>query len=90
MATCIINNIVIIILVYSLYHRVTYYIQSFNYQFDKIYVKSFIINHHVQLVTYIYYLQFIIKNNLSYLHQPLHYCISFEYVFIVWHHCGEL
>ena len=88
MATCIINKIVIIILVYSLYHRVIYYIQSFNYQFNKIHVKQFSINHHVQLVTYIYYLQFIIKNNL--LHQPLHYSISFEYVLIVWHHCGEL
>ena len=82
MATCIINNIVSITLVYR-YHRVIYYIHSFNYQFDKIYVKSFIIDHLVQLVTYIYYLQFIIKNNLSYLHQPLHFCISFEYVFIV-------
>ena len=83
MAICIINNTGIIIFAYSLYYRVIYYIQSFNYQ-------QFSINHLAQLVTYICYLQIIIKNNLLYLHQPLHHCISFEYVFIVWHHCGEL
>ena len=74
----------------GLYHRVIYYIQSFNYQFNKIHVKQLSINNPVQLVNYIHYLQFIIKNNLLYPHQPLHYSISFEYVIIVWHHCGEL
>ena len=89
MATCIINNIVIITFIYK-YYKDIYYILPFNHQFNKIFVKSFIINYLAQLVIYIYSLQSIIKNNLFYLHQPFHHCISFEFVFTIWHHCGEL
>ena len=53
-------------------------------------MKLLIINYLIQIIIYIYHLPFIIKNNLLYLYQPFHHCISFEFVLIVWHHCGEL
>ena len=89
MATYIINNIVIITFIYKYYINISY-ILSLNYQLNEIPVKPFIINYLTQLIIYIHHLQFIIKNDLFYMHQPFHHCISFEFVLIVWHHCGEL
>ena len=84
-----INNIVIITFIYK--HRIDIsYNLSINYQFNEISMKAFIFNHLALSIIYIYYPQFTIKNNISYLYQPFHHCISFEFVLIVWHHCGEL
>ena len=89
LATYIINNIGIITFIHKYYIDI-HYILSVNYQFNKNFVKPVLINYLTQLIIYIYHLQFIIKNNLFYLYQPFHHCISFKFVLIVWHHCGEL